>query len=504
MFNKLFILEMANNHMGDTAHGIKIIRTFAEVCKKYPFKFAIKFQYRDIDTFIHPDYKGNKEVKYVARFEQTRLSQEQFLSMKNEAEKCGFITVCTPFDEISADRVINQNYSIIKVASCSFTDWPLLEKIASSDKPIILSTAGAELHDIDNVVAFMQHRNKQFALMHCVGEYPTETEHSELNQIRFLSERYAGVPVGFSTHENPDETDAVKMAIAEGAVILERHIGLKTEEYSVNKYSSSPEQIDNWLQAALKAYAMCGKTGVRRDFSEKEKADLQGLRRGAFAKQSIKKGERITLNNTFFAIPNFSGQISANNMSKYEVFTAEKDIETGKPVFFTDVKTENTRAKVLEVVKNIRKIISDSKIALPPKVDFELSHQYGLENIEKYGAVIINCINREYCKKIIVMLPGQENPTHYHQKKEETFQILYGTLSLTVNGVTKSFNAGEMTVVERGQKHSFKSENGAIFEEVSTTHYKNDSFYDDESIMKNTHRKTEMTFWSDWLTGEIK
>ena len=64
-----------------------------------------------------------------------------------------------------------QGLYIIKDASCSFTDWPLLERIAATGRPIIASTAGASLEDIDRVVSFLMHRDKRFAILHCVGEY---------------------------------------------------------------------------------------------------------------------------------------------------------------------------------------------------------------------------------------------------------------------------------------------------------------------------------------------
>ena len=502
-FDKLFILEMANNHMGDVEHGLAIIREFGKVCKKYPYRYAFKFQYRDLDTFIHPAFKGRKDIKYVARFEETRLSEEQFLRLKNEAAANGFLTVCTPFDEASVDRVVAHGYDILKVASCSFTDWPLLEKIAKTDKPVILSTAGAELRDIDSVVAFMQHRGKEFAIMHCVGEYPTAREHYELGQIDFLRNRYPDISVGYSTHEEPGDTDAVMVAIGKGAAMLERHVGLKTDKYDVNKYSSVPEQGDKWLAAAHRAWTMCGVSGRRRDISAKEAEDLRGLRRGVFARTAIKAGEKVTPANSFFAIPNEPGQVLANDVSKYAVFTAKADIPAGGAVLFSGVEHKNMRQKVLDTIKKVRQLVIDSRIALPPRIDFELSHQYGLENIDRYGAIIINCINREYCKKIIIMLPGQENPTHHHVKKEETFQVLHGSLTIVTDGVPKEYHHGEIVVMERGRKHSFRSEHGAVFEEVSTTHYKNDSFYDDPKIMENKDRKTEMTFWSDWLTKPL-
>ena len=504
VFEKLFILELANNHMGDVEHGLAVIREFSRVCKKFPFRFAFKFQYRHLDTFIHPEYKGRKDIKYVARFEATRLAGEQFLRLKAEAAANGFITVCTPFDEPSVDLVTAHGFDIVKVASCSFTDWPLLEKIVQADKPVILSTAGAELKDIDSVVSFLEHRKKTFALMHCVGEYPTPKERFELGQIDFLRQRYPGSPVGYSTHEEPENYDAVRIAIGKGASILERHVGLRTEKYDVNNYSSVPGQIEKWLAAASDAYLMCGVSGVRREISAREAEDLRGLRRGVFARSAIQPGEKLNADNVFYAIPNLAGQLQANDMSKYALFTPRAEIAAGKPVMCDAVDHRNIRAKVFETVSKIRQLVIDSRIALPPKIEFELSHQYGLEKIDRYGATIISCINREYCKKLIIMLPGQENPTHYHTKKEETFQVLYGTLTLTVAGVEKDYKHGEIIVVERGTKHSFKSEAGAVFEEVSTTHYKDDSFYEDPVIMQNKDRKTGLTFWSDWLTKPFK
>ena len=503
VFDKLFILEMANNHMGDIEHGLEIIREFGKVCKKFDFKFAFKFQYRQLDTFIHPEYKGRKDIKYVARFEETRLSEEQFLAMKKELAAQGFLSICTPFDEPSVDLIEKHGYDIIKVGSCSFTDWPLLERIVKTDKPVILSTAGAELKDIDSVVSFLEHRGKKFALMHCVGEYPTAKEHFELNQIGFLKKRYPGTTIGYSTHEEPGNCDAVRVAIGQGAAILERHVGLKTDKYDVNKYSSVPAQLEKWLEAAKDSFLTCGVSGKRREITVKEAEDLRGLRRGVFARTEIKAGEKITPANSFYAIPNQAGQVLANDISKYAVFTAKTGIPAGKPVLLDGVNLRNVRQKVMETVEKIRQLVIDSRIALPPKVDFELSHQYGLEKIDRYGAIIINCINREYCKKVIIELPGQENPIHYHKKKEETFQVMHGTLIINIEGTEKAYHHGEIIVVERGQKHSFRSETGAVFEEISTTHYKDDSYYDDESIMKNKDRKTELTFWSDWLLKPV-
>ena len=499
----LFIFEMANNHMGDVEHGLRIVRELYEVSRNFDFDFGIKLQYRDLDTFIHPDYKERYDIKYIKRFLETRLSEADFKLLRNEIKKLGFLAMCTPFDENSVDLVEKHNFDIIKIGSCSFTDWLLLEKISKTNKPIIASIAGVSLENIDKIVLFFEHREKKFALMHCVGEYPTVDDNLQLNQIDLLKKRYPEVPIGYSTHEEPNNFDAIKIAIGKGATIFEKHVGIKTDKYGLNSYSATPQQIQQWLESARRAFEICGISGERKKFSEKEKLSLRGLQRGVFAKASVKKGEKINISNTFFAIPNIDNQIVANNMSKYKEFIAKKDIQPGQPIMFNDVSMKNLRERIIQIMNKIRPILINGNVSLPNKLEFELSHHYGIENFEQCGAAIINCINREYCKKLIILLPGQNHPLHYHIKKEETFNILFGDVTINLNGVEKEYKCGDMVIIERGKKHGFNSKNGAIFEEISTTHIMEDSFYDEEQIEKNKDRKTYMTFWKDWLYKPI-
>ena len=147
---KLIILEMANNHMGDIPHGISLIESFAAIAKRFSgYDFAFKFQYRQLDSFIHPSMQGRMDVKFIKRFSETRLHREQFEELIDASRKNGFYVLSTPFDEESVDLIDDQNLDFIKIASCSFGDWPLMERIARSNKKIIASTAGASLDLID-------------------------------------------------------------------------------------------------------------------------------------------------------------------------------------------------------------------------------------------------------------------------------------------------------------------------------------------------------------------
>ena len=491
----LFIFEMANNHQGSVEHGLRIIREIYEVSKNFPFNFAFKLQYRDIDTFIHPDFKERFDIKYIKRFSETKLSEEEFKTLKNEIERLGFISICTPFDEKSVDLIEKHNFDIIKIGSPSFRDWPLLERIAKTDKPIIASVGGAALEDVDKMVSFFEHREKKFVLMHCIGEYPTLSEHLQLNQIDLLKKRYPEIEIGYSTHESPDNFDSIKIAIAKGATIFEKHIGVETDKIKLNAYSAQPKQVEQWLTSAKEVLDSCGVVKGRAEFSEKELSDLRQFKRGVFAKQKIKKGEKLDSSNIFFAWPNAENQLLANDMSKYIDYFVEKDIEKNAPLFFSEVKLSNKREKVYEIITNARKMLEEAKIALPDKLEVEISHHYGIDKFYQYGAVLINCINRDYCKKLVILFAGQSHPTHFHKQKEETFQVLSGDLVVNLGGREKEYKPGDIVLVQPGVKHNFKTKNGVIFEEISTTHFKNDSFYEDREIVANKNRKTNLTHW---------
>lgn len=492
----LFVLEMANNHMGDVNHGITIIKAFGEVCRNFPmFKFAFKLQYRDLDTFIHPSFKGRDDVKYVKRFSETKLSRNDFNRLVEEMRNNGFITMSTPFDEPSVDVILEQNLEIIKVASCSFTDWSLLERIVKTDKPVIASTAGASIEEIDRVVSFLSHRNKEFAIMHCVGEYPTPIEKMNLSQLDFLKQRYPGLTVGFSTHEEPDNLDLVKIAVAKNASIFEKHVGVPTPNAPLNAYSSTPEQYEKWLNSAKEAFIMCGQTDRLLTVNKNERDSLLSLQRGAFVKRDIKAGETVSTNDVYFAFPASEGQIRANDWSKYTTFTAKAEIAANAAVNTTNTTSYNSSDKVLEIAGEVKRLLKESGITIPQKADLEISHHYGIEKFYETGLTMITVVNREYCKKLLISLPGQFHPEQYHNQKEETFHVLYGNVKVKLNGEESEMKPGDVITIQPGVRHSFITETGSVIEEISSTHFVNDSFYTDESISKNKNRKTLLTYW---------
>jgi len=132
---------------------------------------------------------------------------------------------------------------------------------------------------------------------------------------------------------------------------------------------------------------------------------------------------------------------------------------------------------------------------MPSNSELELSHHYGFEKFYEYGLTLITVINREYCKKILVSLPGQAHPEQHHKQKEETFHVLHGSVHLTLDDIEKEYFVGDVITIAPGVRHKFVSEKGCVIEEISSTHYLNDSFYTDEKIAKNQNRKTLISHW---------
>ena len=495
-FRNLFILDLANNHQGSVEHGLEVIRQHAEVVRKHGVRAAIKFQFRNIDTFIHPDHMRESNNKHIPRFVSTRLTRDDYRRLFDEVKKQDLYTMCTPFDERSVELIAEMGFDLIKVASCSAQDWPLIETVAETNLPAVFSTGGLEIHDVDNIVVFGEHRALSLALMHCVSIYPTPPEACNLQNIAMLRKRYPDLGIGWSTHEDPDMTAPIQMAVAYGALLFERHIGLAANGASLNAYSSSPEQTDRWLEAWKMAQALAGSYD-RRKALDVEAAALKSLQRGVFASRPLKAGDLLERDDVFFAMPLQDGQLDSGRLRGGIILT--KDLEKDAPLLEDGLilPEPSDGQKLKSYVHQVKAILNIAGIQLGPEFYVEYSHHYGIPNFARTGCVLIDCVNREYCKKILVQLPGQSHPYHFHRLKEETFQVLWGEIYVDIDGKERLLRPGDTAVVLPGAWHKFRTDIGCIVEEISTTHHNNDSVYKDAAINKlpRDERKTVVKHW---------
>lgn len=489
---------MANNHQGDVEHGMRIIRELSEVRKSFDcgLRCAIKLQFRD-PSIIHPAHIQKSDNKHIPRFIQTRLKEEQFKILIQETKIAGMITMATPFDEPSVEMALRLGVEIIKIGSCSALDRPLLEEISKTGKPVVCSTGGLSLSEVDWLVTFFKKRSVHFALEHCVSEYPTMVMNARLNRIQVMRRRFPDIVIGFSTHEDPANTFLIQIAYALGARIFEKHVGISDAEKGItlNKYSATPKQMSDWIQSYFQAFAACGPEDGGSPLNN-ELMDLRSLMRGVYADKPIKTRQIIEKKDIFFALPLETNQLFSGDFS--DGLIADSNYTAGDPISFKVSSLTHSKRKIIfDVVNEIKGMLSEAKIKLVPKFSVELSHHYGVEKFREVGCFIITCFNREYAKKIIVQLPGQWNPEHYHKKKEETFHILSGKLKIWVEGQEFIRCAGETIDIPRGTGHEFGTETGVIFEEVSTTDYTGDSYYTDQEIAKipRDDRKTYLENW---------
>ncbi len=346
VFEDLFVLEMTNNHLGRLDRALQIIEEYAPIVRYNNINAAVKLQFRNIDSFIHKDFR-NSDIRQIKRSIETQMSEEDYKKIVKYIRKNNMIPLATPFDEVSVDLCTELELPMIKIASANANDWVLLNKVAKTKKPVMVSFGGTSANDCDSLVKFFQNREIPVAVNHCVCMYPTKDEDLQLNQIDFLRERYPDVPIGFSTHENTNWTNSMLISYAKGVRLWERHIDIDSDGAEVAKYSSLPHQIDEWFRAHNKAREICGQPGsARKSATTNEKAFLDNYIRGVYLKRDLKAGTTLSMEDIYCALPLQKGQVSVREvMLGFCGMKLSKDIKKDRPLMIDSVDNEYSRNK---------------------------------------------------------------------------------------------------------------------------------------------------------------
>jgi len=323
-FEELFVLEMANNHWGEVERGLKIIADFSRVVRFNNIRATIKLQFRDVDNFIHKQFRGREDVRYIKKTLDTQISKKDLATLVDAVRKAGCIPSATPFDEASVGLCEELEIPLIKLASSDINDWFLIERIAKANRPVIASSGGSSVKDTDDLVTFFANRSIPLALNHCVSLYPTEDVDLQLNQIDYLRSRYPNNTIGFSTHEYNDWETSLAIAYAKGARTFERHIDIDHAGVAVSPYCTLPHQADVWFKAFRRVKAMCGHPGtVKRTPPEAEVKYLDTLVRGVYAKRDLKAGQSLREEDLYLAIPLQKGQLSCREIMRGQVLLSD-------------------------------------------------------------------------------------------------------------------------------------------------------------------------------------
>ncbi|MDY7034778.1 MAG: N-acetylneuraminate synthase family protein [Thermodesulfobacteriota bacterium] len=293
----LIIAEIGVNHEGDLERAEQMIDEVADTGAQ-----AVKFQTYYVSKNLYLSTSIDEE-----RYKRTmgyEFSAEQFQRLAECAHNKGLIFLSTPFDLSSVD-MLDAICPAFKVSSGDLTFYPLLEKIASKEKPILLSTGMGTENEIEKALTVIEKAspgplNERVVLLHCVTSYPCPPEAANLNSIPFLKNRF-GLRVGYSDHMLG--TLGAEVAVLLGARIIEKHYTYRKENQTFRDHQLSADKNDllHLVKRVREIKKLLGDHKKDINFIEKDNAIAMRRSIGAFV--DLNKGDIIKKENLTFLRP---------------------------------------------------------------------------------------------------------------------------------------------------------------------------------------------------------
>ena len=323
------IAEMSCNHHGGYEGSEALVRAAKDVGAD-----AIKLQTYTPDTMTLDSDQPWFKIKgtiwdgrgLYELYREAMTPWEWHAPLKTLANSLGLHLFSSPFDASAVEFLEKLDMPAYKIASFENGDIPLLRRVASTGKPVILSTGMAEAGEIDEAVATLKSAGtRQLALLKCVSAYPAPPEEMNLRAIQTLSEKY-GVPVGLSDH-----TLGANVAIAAaalGAGILEKHLTLSRAAGGPDaKFSMEPKEFAEMVAAIRSVQLALGDGKVGPSPSERP---TRAFRRSLFVVKDIRAGETLTAENVRVIRP--GNGLPPRDYEKVLGRKAAKDIRRGTPL----------------------------------------------------------------------------------------------------------------------------------------------------------------------------
>lgn len=285
------IAEAGCNHEGNLEIAVKLIQEAAKAGAD-----AVKFQ-----SFTRNTLFASKEYTKILKLNEDALNdvdniifkKEWYRTLIKEAKKNKIIFMTTPFSLESVNDIMDYDIPIIKVASCDIDNIPLLNAIAKTKKPVILSAGLALNKDIKEAVKIL--KNNEVALLHCSVEYPTPLENARLSRISVMKKLFKNKIIGYSDHTIGIEASAA--AVSLGASIIEKHFTVTPEKKEGDHIISlAPDGMKKLVNSVNNILTMLGGTKSLKNehiLSKQEKKELIYAKRGLYLNHSMLKGEII-------------------------------------------------------------------------------------------------------------------------------------------------------------------------------------------------------------------
>ncbi len=302
---------------------------------------AVKFQTHNLEDEQYgvdvwsPHFSGSDRYNWVKRNERvTPLSFWQ--ELKKTCKVSGITFFSTPMSRGAAQKLQEVGVPFWKVGSGDILDFVMLDFLATTEKPIIISSGMSTLEEIDKAVGFLQKRDCVLALLHCVSKYPCPPEELNLKTIEFFKERY-NIPIGFSDHSIGYESALASVAM--GAKIIEKHFSLSRDLWgSDHKISLTPEEFGEMVRK-IRAGETVRLTsyGERAKILQEDEAVFRPIfRKSLVAAHDIKKGTVLSKDMVYAMRPQgylkglpseeyerVIGQAIVRDLKKYESITED-------------------------------------------------------------------------------------------------------------------------------------------------------------------------------------
>ena len=299
---KVFVIaEIGNTHEGSVRLAKRFIRTVADCGAD-----AAKFQTHIFDAESLPDAPSPSYFKDESRkdyFERTAFGLEQYEQLKKYAEKeCGIEFISSPFSLEAVDLLEKVGVRKYKIPSGEITNIPLLEKIARTRKPVLLSSGMSNWQELDEAVETLKtNGSKDITVLQCSSAYPCPPEKVGFNILPQLKDRY-GLAVGFSDHTLG--ISASIGAVVLGAEVIERHFTLSREMYGSDaKHSLEPEEFRQLIKEIREVGRIIA-SKVEKDKLAEELKDMKfTFEKSIVAKKHIPQGTKITFDMIAFKKP---------------------------------------------------------------------------------------------------------------------------------------------------------------------------------------------------------
>jgi N,N'-diacetyllegionaminate synthase len=289
------VAEVGNNHEGSYTLAEELVGLAAEAGAH-----AIKFQTFKTELYISPKDEGR--FKRMKGFE---LSQNEFEKLSQIATKAGLIFFSTPFDLESA-AFLRKIVSVYKVASGDNNFYPLLEFIAKTSKPILVSSGMSDLKLLQKSKAVIEkiwaenNIHQELGILHCVSSYPVEPDQANLGAISHLKNEFK-CTIGYSDHTIG--TAAAVMAVTLGARIIEKHFTIRKDysDFRDHQLSADPKEMAELVRRIRLTSTMLG-SGLK-TIQPCERDGVKLYRRSIVAKRDLPVGEKIVLDNIMWIRP---------------------------------------------------------------------------------------------------------------------------------------------------------------------------------------------------------